>query len=160
MMEFAELNTVVVKLRHTLCCFVSDKALSDITIQHPADDHDEASFMRLVNWSYVLIFEAGRVTIPYLIKLPSEIPGTKNDLQAACQIVHSLRTWSSHNLNLSGERDRAILSQVKIWFVEQGGVFPPSGEPAWRLSFEKLCTEVGAIVEALSECFGTGVGYT
>ena len=26
-------------------------------------------------------------------------------------------------------------------------LFPPSGEPAWRLSFEKLCTEVGAIVE-------------
>ena len=147
MMEFAELNAAVVKLRYSLNRFVGENALSEITIQHPAGDRDEASFMRLVNWSYVLLFEAGRVSIPYLIKLPSEIPDPKSDLPAARQVVHSLRTWSSHNLNLSGERDRAILRQVKLWFVEQCGVFPPSGESAWRLSFEKLCTEVGALVE-------------
>ena len=123
-MEFAELNAAVVKLRHSLHRFVSENALSEITIQHPNSDHDEASFMRLVNWSYVLLFEAGRVAIPYLIKLPSEIPDAKSDLQANRQLVRSLRTWSSHNMNLSGERDRAILRQVKLWFGEQGGVIP------------------------------------
>ena len=137
-MNFAELNTAVVELRHSLRSFVGGKELSEITIQPPAGDNDEASFMRLVNWSYVLLFEVERVAIPYLLKLPSEMPDTKSDLQAARQIVRSLRTWSSHNLNRSSDRDNAILRQVKIWFVEQCGAISPNDDSTWQAAFEKL----------------------
>ena len=146
-MRFAELNAAVAELRRSLRSFVGETALDEIHIRPPAREDDEASFMRLVNWSYVLLFEVGRVTVPYLIKLPGVTGQAVERLQEGREVVHDLRTWSSHNIGFSSERDAAISKRVSVWFLAQCKSTEPRDESAWGLCFERLCSEVGMIVE-------------
>ena len=146
-MRFAELNAAVAELRRSLRNFVAETALGEIYIRPPARESDEASFMRLVNWSYVLLFEVGRVTVPYLIKLPGIAGQPVERLQEGRRVVHDLRTWSSHNIGFSSERDAAISKRVGVWFLAQCKDTEPRDEGTWRLCFESLCSEVGLIVE-------------
>ena len=146
-MPFAELNAAVAELRRSLRSFVGETALAEIYIRPPARENDEASFMRLVNWSYVLLYEVGRITVPYLMKLPGVTVHSVERLQEGRRVVHDLRTWSSHNIGFSSERDAAISKRVSVWFLAQCKATEPRDEDAWRLCFEKLCSEVGMIVE-------------
>ena len=146
-MNFTELNAAVIDLRNSLRSFVGEKALSELTIRAPASDSDEASFLRLVNWSYVLLFEAGRVTIPYLLKLPSRTSSSRNDLQAALGLVQSLRTWCVHEIGFSSDRNKAMVRQVQTWFIDSCGKCPPDDDRAWQVSFEDVCFRVGLVVK-------------
>ena len=145
-MKFDELNAEFVGLRNMLRTFVGEEAFDEITIQPPAGD-DEASFLRLTAWSYVLIFEAGRVTIPYLLKLPSSMDYAKED--AAHHLIRDLRTWSFHNLGFQNERDIEISKKILLWFIDRCKAYPPTDRKDWRVCFEHLCDEVGAI---LAQC--------
>ena len=145
-MTFVRLNATVADLRSSLCSFVCEDALSEITIRPPAGEADEASFLRLVSWSYALVFEAGRVTIPYLLELPGVTSGDAPDPKAARKLVHALRTWGFHNLGFSSDRDLAVYRCVQTWFVNTCGRYPPNDLEAWRSCFLALCCEIGVIV--------------
>lgn len=144
-MKFAELNVEFMSLRSSLRTFVSDDALDEISVQPPASD-DEASFLRLIAWSYVLVFETGRVTIPYLLKLPSGIYHKEVHPRSACDLIHDLRTWSFHNLGYSDEHGVGISQRVTRWFIDTCGANPPRDRRGWRSCFERLCAEVGAVL--------------
>lgn len=152
-MNFAELSTEFVHLRQSLCTTVGENALSEISIQTPAGK-DEASFLRLIAWSYVLNYEAGRVTIPYLIKLPSGSPQSREDLESTRGLVHDLRTWSFHNLNFSTEHGRGISTRTGLWFTKTSGSNPPNNIAGWRSCFESLCTEVCSVVRHCRSAVG------
>lgn len=139
---FATLNAAVADLRTSLRSFVSEDALSEITVRPPAGDGDEASFLRLVVWSYALTFEAGRVAIPYLL----ELPGGTSDSKSARDLIHTLRTWSFHNLGFDNKRDVATSRHAQLWFVKTCGSYPPTGTENWQKCFLALCTEVETIV--------------
>lgn len=132
-------------LRRSLRTYIGENALNEIHSRPPAREDDEASFMRLVNWTYVLLFEAGRVAIPYLMKLQSE-----TDRSAAEQsriIVHDLRTWISHNIGFSSERQAAISRRVSEWFLRQCKTTEPGDDHAWGVCFNHLCREVTTIMK-------------
>ncbi|MDE0224546.1 MAG: hypothetical protein OXP28_05355 [Gammaproteobacteria bacterium] len=95
----------------------------------------------------MLLFEAGRVTVPYLMKLPGMAGQAVERLQEGRGVVHDLRTWSSHNIGFSSERDAAISRRVGVWFLARCKATEPRDEGAWRLCFESLCSEVGLIME-------------
>ena len=141
---FATLNAEVVALRNSLRAFVSEEALHEINVLPPAGDADEASFMRLVIWSYVLLFEAGRITIPYLLQLSNETSRTEAS-NISRNLIRSLRTWIAHNLGGS-ERDRAISRDVIEWFQNHSSRYPPNTNDEWQNCFASVCSEVYAIV--------------
>ena len=145
-MTFAALNAAVADLRNSLRSFVGEDALGEITVRPPAGDGDEASFLRLVSWSYALVFEAGRVTIPYLLELPGGTRRATTDPKAAREFVHALRTWSFHNLGFASDRDVALSQRVHRWFLKTCRVDPPNDGDAWRTCCQALSAEVGAIV--------------
>ena len=145
-MTFAELNAAVSDLRHAVRTFVGENALEEVTVRPPAGDCDEASFLRLVAWSYALVFEAGRVTIAYLLELPSTGTEGKQATKAARKVVHNLRTWSFHNLGFGNNRDLAVSQSVQRWFFSSCGTSPPNNGLAWRKCCQSLCGEVGTIV--------------
>ena len=144
-MKFQELHAEVVNLRQSLGVFVSENALEEIALQPPASD-DEASFLRLVAWSYVLVFEAGRVTIPYLAKLSFGQESSEKQAREACDLIHDLRTWSFHNLGFSSRRGAMVSKRVHKWFLANGNLGPPNSHMAWPKCFERLCGETHAIV--------------
>ena len=144
-MSFSELNAAAVRLRRSLRNYVGENALNEIHARPPAGEDDEASFMRLVNWTYVLLFEAGRISIPYLLKLQNGANVPLN-VKEARTIVHNLRTWISHNVGFSSRRDAAISKRVSQWFLGLCGATEPDNTSAWRVCFSGLCREAGEIL--------------
>ena len=149
-MIFAELNAEFVHLRGSLRTFVGEGALEEISVSPPASN-DEASFLRLITWSYILVFEAGRITIPYLLKLPSGLEYPQRSPFDARTLLHDLRTWCSHNLAFEKDHDLAISKRVSLWFIDSCGVNPPIRREHWRSCFHALCSEIGKI---LAHCRG------
>ena len=151
-MQFVELNAEVANLRRSLRIFVGERALEEITIQAPVND-DEASFLRLVAWSYVLVFEAGRVAIPFLIRLPSGLETHQSELQSTYDLVHDLRTWSFHNLSFTSVRELEMSRRTTLWFIDNSGSSPPNTIGGWRNCFKSLCADVCAIVSHCKTVF-------
>ena len=149
-MLFPTLNSEVLNLRRALQVYVGPNALDEITLSHPIRNNDEASFLRLTSWSYVLLFEAGRVSIPYLLKLPSRKGRIDRSLLIIRENVRSLRTFSFHNLGLT-EHDMQLSRKARNWHREKCGTDSPKSKQEWRNCFESLCSEVSEIV---AHCYG------
>lgn len=144
-MTFAELNAVVTDLRLALRSFVGESALGEVTVRPPANDDTEASFMRLVSWSYALLFEVGRITVPFLLELPANNSDAGRSKEAL-YLVHALRTWSSHNLGFDREHDVAISKRVQRWFLATCQSNPPCDDGCWQRCCRALCQEVGVVI--------------
>ena len=151
-LSFQELNDDYVMLRGSLTTFVGDSALTEITVRPPVSD-DEASFLRLISWSYVLVFEAGRISIPYLLKLPHDGTTVQSGLNDSVRLIHDLRTWSFHNLGFTHERDIGISTRVRRWFISNGGQDPPNNISSWGACFETLCMEARGILTRCKSAF-------
>ena len=144
-MTIADLNAEYNLLRQSLRTFVGENALGEISLQIPTSD-DEACFLRLIAWSYIFVFEAGRITVPYLVKLPSAVDNSNVDLQSSCDRIHDLRTWSFHNLSFEDDRERSISRRTALWFIGISGSNPPNNRDGWRKSFECLHAEICLII--------------
>ena len=149
-MSFQQLNAEFSDLRTSLGAHVGANALVEVSVRPPASD-DEASFLRLVAWSYVCLFEAGRVTIPYLIRLPSGQSASQSRAKKSRELVRDLRTWSFHNVGYSDERSARLSRRVQKWFFDNCGSYPPDGRYGWEHCFEALCDAVTSVV---SHCQG------
>lgn len=144
-MSFQRLNAGFSDLRTLLGAHVGMNALVEVSVR-PPDSDDEASFLRLVAWSYVCLFEVGRVTIPYLISLPSGQSDSQTRAKNSRELVRDLRTWSFHNVGYSDERSARLSRRVQRWFFDVGGTYPPEGRDGWKLCFEALCDVVASVV--------------
>ena len=144
-MNFLELNADVTDLRKSLRSSVRQDALAEITVRPPVGHCDEASFLRLVAWAYALLYEADRVTIPYLLRLPDEALDTQPSPRESRHIVGYLRTWVSHNLGLAAH-DMTVSRKAMHWIRVVCGTDSPKSASEWQDCFYGLCDEVGTVV--------------
>ena len=151
-MNFAELNEEYVLLRRSLRTHVGENALDEITI-HVPKGHDHACFLLLLAWGYVFAFEAGRISVPYLLKEPADQPTDREALKASRDLLHDLRTWSFHNLSFTVDRDLQIFQRTAIWFLDVAGNDPPDGNEQWRECYEHLSNEIYAIIKHCRRAF-------
>ena len=152
-MTFATLNAEVVELRSALRGYFQVEALPEVTLRPPAGSQNEASFLRLVGWSYALLYEVGRVTIPFLLRLRL---GDGSDLTRAVEArdtVHTLRTWASHNLGLA-DHDLHIARRATEWFMAHCGAVTPRTCDEWGACFQSLCEQVQTIVHYCTSVLG------
>ena len=147
-MEFGELNFRVNELRNALNSLLGEKAFVPITVAPPSNDSDQGSFICLVNWCYVILFESGRITIPYLLKLASGLDEGEVRLKDTQGIVQALRTMTSHNSDFANERDRNTVLRTNRWYTDNGatGGLSPSDAQGWRNCFEALCDEMARVI--------------
>ena len=140
-MSFVELNAAVTTLRDALRAYVGTRAIKNIDIRPPSGDDDEASFLRLASWSFVLIFEAGRVSVAFLLKV--NLPDTHGatDHKRTKQHVQQLRTWLFHNVGFDS-RDLGMRREVADWFITCCGNSYPETPAHWKLCFNRLATDV------------------
>lgn len=144
-MLFPSLHSEVNDLRNALQVYVGNDALAEIGLRHPASSNDEASFLRLTSWCYALLFEAGRVSIPYLLKLPGHSGNASPKLIETMDNVHALRTFAFHNLGLS-TRDVGVARRARDWYRDNCGTDFPKQRHQWARCFDSLCVDVSAIV--------------
>ena len=142
-MTFSALNVAVTDLRGSLASFVGPDAMTEVTIRPPVDGGGEISFFRLIAWSYALVFEAGRISIPFLLRLA----GAYEQQSESIQLIRALRTWSFHNLGFDSERDRQLSRLVHRWFLGACQRSPPVKDADWNCCFEQLCDLVGEVVK-------------
>lgn len=141
-MTFSALNVAVTDLRGSLASFVSPDAMAEVTIRPPVDARGEISFFRLIAWSYALIFEAGRISIPFLLRAA----GAYEQQRESIQLIRTLRTWSFHNLGFDSERDRQLSRVVHRWFLAACQRSPPEEEAEWNCCFYQLCDLVAEVI--------------
>jgi len=124
----------------------------DMNIRPPASEEDEAAFLRLTGWCYVLLFEAGRVSIPFLLELRGgTLPlGSAGPHIATRKMVQGLRTALSHNLGFQSNHELEIRKAVSVWFLETCQEVVPSSAAAWRTCFVRLCNDVVALLNYCS----------
>lgn len=148
-MNFGEVSTAYGQLRRRLAVYAGQGALPDITIDPPRGTSDELSFLRMVAWAYVLLYEAGRIPLGYLRQLPP----WNQPASALLPYVRALRTWTSHNLALEKEADIATLRDAISWFSKTCGVGTPTGDGHWEQCFKTLCGDLVAVLSAaISAC--------
>lgn len=105
-------------------------ACGDVSIPLPADFGDELAFYRLVNWAYVVLAEAGKLPIAFLIALPPL--STTSKLRAE---VGNMRTFVAHNLDVTSPSDYKTRSFAHQWFRTACGV----GTPIVAADFASCC---------------------
>ena len=101
----------------------SPSSCVDISLMLPSDFGDELAFYRLVNWSYVLVNEAARIPLSFLMKLPPLY--SDNSFRRE---VSRLRTYVAHNLDIRKKRDQKTYAFVHRWFKQACGRGTPGAE--------------------------------
>lgn len=145
-MNFRALGGSVSRLRMLLAACFGRDTIDRITVPEPSSRSSELDFVRLVAWGYVLIFEAGRVTIGYLLELPQMSRTGRCNHRETLDDIHALRTWNFHNLNDSSVRDQIMHERVSQWFLDACDVSEPSTEGQWRACLDVLCVSLSRIV--------------
>lgn len=144
-MTFADLNASFSDLRDGLRAQVGPEAIGDLHIRPPSSDSDEGSFLRLTAWCFALLFEAGRITVPFLLDLNR--PGTDSTRHKETRVVvQRLRTALSHNLGFIDDHDLDIRRAVSGWFLDAAKVISPMSANEWHACFQKLCGDVRDLV--------------
>jgi hypothetical protein len=146
----------VADLRSALSGCVSGSALKNVNSRLPSGLNDEASFLRLTTWSYILLYEVGRVSIRYLLKIPPMSEGSsiqKTKSEKTVETVHCLRTWFFHNLDLEDEKRK----KVTEWFLDNCKNIVPKENTHWEKCFVCLCAEMIELVRYCSEVFSLSI---
>lgn len=141
-MTFAAINDAVVELRTSLTKLVGPDALTEISVGPPVDGRGEISFLRLVAWSYVLVFEVGRISIPFLLRTSDYHERQRTSID----LIRALRTWCFHNLGVASDRDVQVSRLVHRWFLDACGEATPDDPANWNECYEQLCDLVSELV--------------
>lgn len=115
-------------------------ACRDVSVPLPANFSDELAFYRLVNWSYVVLAEAAKTPIAFLISLPPL--STSSQLRNE---VGNMRTFVAHNLDVASSSDFRTRSFAHQWFRQACGV----GTPIAAVDFAKCCTYLGSRLDGV-----------
>lgn len=125
-----------------------ENACCEVSLPLPPAFDGELAFFRLVNWSYVVVNEAGRVVLPFLTSLPP--------LRAANgmrQEVGFLRTYVAHNLDVARKHDAKMLAAVHRWFKEACGKGYPTQTEHFSDACATLCGRIANnITGAIDAC--------
>lgn len=125
------------QLRQRLAVHVPG-ACRDVSVLLPSNFNDELAFYRLVNWAYIVLNEAAKVPIAFLMALPP--------LKANAELrneVGRMRTFVAHNLDVASRSDLKTRSFAHSWFRSACG----SGNPIDAAQFARCSTYLGEKVE-------------
>lgn len=117
----------------------------DITVAEPVEPKDELYFVRLVAWSYVVLFELFPVPLKRLTTLlrASDNAAYKR-FCATRDAVQAIRTVQSHNLGEVSRHNERLKSLACAWMTQYGG--SPS---SWDVCCSQLCDHMYDAFRAL-----------
>ena len=104
----------------------------------PAD----LGFLRLVSWLYVLLWEAGKVSVPFVMKrFEAYSVDPDGEMRAHTINVQELRTYTQHNLNNEEAHDKKTMGNYHAWFASHCGTAVPDSEDEWNRCVFALLNE-------------------
>ena len=148
-MKPIELSNLYQKLRARISIHTGN-GCAEISLLLPTSFCNELAFYRLVNWSYVLVNEAAKIPLAFLIKLPP----LQIDDNSLRKEVQSLRTYVAHNLDpIRNERDQRTFAFVHGWFKNACGRGTPDSDSHYGACCEYLVNRLhNALNGAIAAC--------
>jgi hypothetical protein len=134
----ADLANRYTQLRQRVSMHVAG-ACGEVSVLLPANFEDEMAFYRLVNWSYIVVNEAAKVPLSFLMNLPPLQTGS-----ALRNETSRMRTFVAHNLDVTSSHDRKTYAFAHSWFRDACGV----GTPTERGQFAKCSEYLGGKIDA------------
>ena len=148
-MNFTEIHNLQLEFKRRLAALAEREVFPEITVNPPKGTQDELSFIRLVAWGYVLVFEAGKNSFKFLRQLPplSDIKGP------LLPHLQALRTWASHNLELGKKHDIGTVRIATTWLLSKCDTGSPSTPQHWEICFEAIANDLKLLLEnAIKAC--------
>lgn len=133
----AELSNRYNQLRQRVAMHIAD-ACEEVSVPLPSDFENELAFYRLVNWSYIVLNEAAKLPLSFLMALPP--------LQANSDLrneVARMRTFVAHNLDVTSNHDVRTRAFAHSWFRSACG----AGTPITAEQFAKCSSVLGERVD-------------
>lgn len=113
----------------------------------------ELGFIRVSSWLYVLFFETGKIGVRFL---EEQFDGYQIDhnchLAKHTVLIHALRTFSQHNLNLTTTSDMEVLETCNEWFRSACGTSTPTQDEEWFECLKRLLQEATEYLNGLARC--------
>ena len=149
-MDFEALTESVERLRAVLYEATGKDLIENVSLDLPGDDDDEAAFLKLLLWSYVLWFEACQPVGRHLMSIVRN--SSPDDQKVAARTfldIQNLRTFHAHNLRESNAGDQHKINQAKAWLVGNG-----AAKQNWEACLEKLTSSLIAALNILRAHWG------
>lgn len=133
--------------------FDSAVVVDPISLETPEFSSSELGLLRAVSWFYVLIHEAGKVGVMFLVERLDTYPvDPEGEKIVFHDVVRRLRTYFQHNLTPQKPRDFETIKTCESWFGSQCGSKTPTTEIQWRECLIGFLQEACAFLDALYQC--------
>jgi hypothetical protein len=112
----------------------------------------ELGCIRTSSWLYVLYYEAGRVNRQYVEGLLAAY-GLQSGVGADhSRLVHAVRTFLQHNLDITEPHDKSLISRCHEWFKAKCGTAVPANDEEWQQCLLAILTEAIEYLDTLEKC--------
>ena len=132
---------------------VRHTAFQELVLRSPRFSPPELAFYQVVTWLYGLYYEAGRVSLQFLLHLlPTYGLEYESNHRRHYQEVQRLRTFLQHNLNLDSRHDLETQRNCEDWFSESCGSVMPGNGCEWNRCVARILIESGEFLVAVVNC--------
>ena len=132
---------------------VSRTAFQETSIRNPRFSPPELGFYQTVTWLYAFYYEAGRVSVRFLITLLETYGlGQNGDRSRHYEDVGRLRTFLQHNLNLDSVQDIKTRRTCEEWFSKACGSAIPGSDKEWMQCLSHILGDSTAFLAAAIDC--------
>jgi hypothetical protein len=148
-MKFQDVSEAVKQLSLLLESKLGQVVIDPLTLEEPKPPEDELHFLRLVNWGYVLLNEAGQPVFRELVRLLKSVnPSDARSFGEAKRDIEALRTWTAHNLAGESGNNQRTITLAKAWIITRCGQ-----EPNWPVCCKEMCNTLLGMISSLTGCF-------
>ena len=128
-------------------------AFQEMNLRSPRFSPPELAFYQVVTWLYGFYYEAGRVSLQFLLQLlPTYALECGGKHRGHYREVQRLRTFLQHNLNLDSRHDLETQRICEDWFSESCGSVMPGSGCEWNRCVARILIESGEFLEAVVNC--------
>lgn len=136
-----------------LAVLSGEPAFVPMAIKEPKTSPPELAFYQTVSWLFAYYFEAGRLTLPFLMELfPTYQIDHDGSHAVHRSIVRDLRTFMQHNLDLASNADLRTKSQCESWFAAQCGTPSPEDDTEWLSALLRVLYDSTAFLKDMDRC--------
>ena len=132
---------------------VPQTAFQHTSVRNPRFSPPELGFYQTVTWLYAFYYEAGRVSLRFLIdRLETYGLGQDGDLSRHYDVVGRLRTFLQHNLNLDSVKNIRTRRTSEEWFSSSCGSVIPGSDKEWNQCLVHLLSASQTFLTATIDC--------
>lgn len=149
-----EIESLILRMEERATELTGESRLfKEMTLSKDRLTPSELGMLRCTSWAYVLFHEVGKVNVDFLVeRLPIYGLDEDSDGPNHIQLVHRLRTYFQHNLDLKSARDLALYNDCLAWFKSACGSNNPEAEAEWKQCLVAYLEATSHLLTALDDC--------